>query len=205
MTGVGMRVGMGVAAVLAAAGGFVLGRALTGPEPVPRNDRAPVDAERAAEIMSLGLYANHEGAITQEEADCAGRTTTDAIGRERLVELGLGGINPYGGFSLAELVVDEEESFMEAFLGCIPDERFAAYRHSSIEGTPGLDRDQAGCVADAEIAAVGVTRLRELLVAVSLEPGTTLADVAEPAEQPALAAVAADCGVADVLTTAIVP
>ena len=119
-----------VAAVGLAAAGFLLGRSLTGPDPIVRNDRAAVDRQKVVEILADGLYENLEGAITQDEADCAGREAVTALGPQRFIDLGLGGINPYGGFSFAELTADEEQTYMSAFLGCIPDSRLAEFVHS---------------------------------------------------------------------------
>lgn len=204
MTGRGFRVGVGAAALVVAAAGYAAGRTLTTPDPIPRNDRPAVDSDRAIEILSHGLYENHEGAITQAEADCAGRATADVVGTQQLVDLGLGGINPYGGFSYAELTVDEEQAYVEAFLGCVSDDRMASYRASILDQLTELDTGAATCVADAEVEAVGAGRLRELLVAAVDQPGATLADVAtEGDEQAALADITADCGVEDTLTTAV--
>ena len=194
-----------VAAVVVAVGGFAVGRGLTAHEPIARNQRPAVDGDRVQQILADGLYENHGGAITQDEADCAGGATVDAIGPQRIVDLGLGGINPYGGFSYAELTVDEEPAFLTGFLGCIPDERMAAYRTSILAQNIGLDRDSAACIAEAELAAVGAARLRELLVAASRHPDATLAIVAQPDEFDALVDVTATCGVAEqVHTTAVV-
>ena len=199
------RAAVVVAAVAVAVGGFVVGRGLTTPAPIARNQRPAVDGERVEQILADGLYENHAGAITQDEADCAGGATVDAIGPQRIVDLGLGGINPYGGFSYAELTVDEEPAFLAGFLGCISDERMAAYRTSILVQNIGLDHEAAACIADAELAAVGPARLRELLVAASGTPDATLAIVAQPDEFDALVDITADCGVADqVLTTAVV-
>jgi len=205
VNGRALRVGVGVAALVVAVVGYAAGRAMTAPEAVARNDRPVIDSDRVIEILGHGLYENHEGGITQAEADCAGRATADAIGPQRIIDLGLGGINPYGGFSYAELTVDEEQAYLAGFLGCIPDDRMAAYRASIIDQGTDVDAGGATCVADAEIAAVGAPRLRELLVAANPQPGATLADVvSEGDEREALAGVAAACGVEDVLTTTVV-
>jgi hypothetical protein len=201
VTGRGFRVGVGATALVVAVAGYAVGRAATAPDPIPRNDRPTVDGERAIETLSHGLYRNFEGAITQAEADCAGRATARAVGTQRLIDLGLGGFNPYGGFSYAELTEDEGQAYVEAFLGCIPDDRIAGYRASILDQNTELDSGSATCVADAELEAVGAGRLRELLVALNARPGAALADVATDGdEQAALADVAAGCGVEEVPT-----
>jgi hypothetical protein len=205
VTGRSFRVGVGGTALVVAAAGYAIGRAITSSDPIARNDRPPVDSDRVIEILSNGLYDNHEGAVTQAEADCAGRATADVVGTQRIIDLGLGGINPYGGFSYAELTQDEQRAYIGQFLGCISDDRLAAYRASILTQNTELDSGDAACVADAEIEAVGPARLRELLVAASSQPGATLADVAsEGDERAALADVVPRCGVEGLVTTTAV-
>jgi hypothetical protein len=199
------RAAITLAATVLAVGGFVLGRGLTAPAPIARNSRAAVGTDDVREILSGGLYRNYEGALTQDEADCAANATVDALGPQRFIDLGLGGVNPYGGYSYAELTADEKPAFLTAYLGCIPDDRLAAYRTTIIADNTGISREAAACVAEAELAAVGPGRLRELIVAASAHPDATLAIVARGDEFALLADVTADCGVAEqVHTTALV-
>ena len=194
-----------LAVVVTTIGGFLVGRALAAPPSIAENRRPPIETDDVRDILSNGLYVNYEGALTQDEADCAARATVDAIGPQRFIDLGLGGINPYGGYSYAELTADERPAFLAAFLGCVPDDRMAAFRTTTLVTNTGIDREAAACVAEGELDAVGAGRLRELLVAASSHPDATLAIVAAGDEFPLLVDITADCGVADrVHTTAVV-
>ena len=201
-----VRAAVAVAVVVATIGGFLLGRALAATRRrSPRTNARPSNRTTSATSSRAASTSTTRARSRRTRPTAAARTTVDAIGPQRFIDLGLGGINPYGGYSYAELTADERPAFLAAFLGCVPDDRMAAFRTTTLVTNTGIDREAAACVAEGELDAVGAGRLRELLVAASSHPDATLAIVAAGDEFPLLVDITADCGVADrIHTTALV-
>jgi hypothetical protein len=174
--------------------GVLVGRTAGGrttTEEVDVSAAGDVSDEELTELMTTGLSGTLDGVMTLDELACAADGVIGALGRERLVELGVGTTNPYEYFEPQYLTPEERQTYYRAQVECVADSRMAEFWIDWHEylGNPGRNE----CVGNGLADIVGTDGMRDMWATLRSVTFAVESDVAPREHQAAVGDLVGEC------------